>query len=148
MTNGSRSGWGDSVTPRPFFTPRKDPVPILQGLSGTQSWSGQVLKISPPPGFDSLTFEPVASRYTDWATRPTYIHTYRGQSRFWEKKEFFSVCPFIYVFLIFLILSSFNFSLTIKFLPLHFLNHVSYLEYPHPLSCLSKPSLQAFSALN
>jgi len=30
MTNGTRSGWGVSVTPRPLFTPEKDPVPILQ----------------------------------------------------------------------------------------------------------------------
>jgi hypothetical protein len=28
--NGSRRGWGVSVTPRPLFTPRKDPVPIVQ----------------------------------------------------------------------------------------------------------------------
>jgi hypothetical protein len=30
MTNGTRRGRGVSVTPRPFFTPGKDPVPILQ----------------------------------------------------------------------------------------------------------------------
>ena len=30
MTNGTRRGWGVSVTPRPLFTPRKDPVPIVQ----------------------------------------------------------------------------------------------------------------------
>jgi hypothetical protein len=28
-------------------------------------------KISPPPGFDPRTVQPVAIRYTDWATRPT-----------------------------------------------------------------------------
>jgi len=28
-------------------------------------------KISPPPGFDPRTVQPVASRYTDYATRPT-----------------------------------------------------------------------------
>ena len=33
--------------------------------------SGQVRKISPPPGFDPRTVQPVASRYTDYATRPT-----------------------------------------------------------------------------
>jgi hypothetical protein len=26
-----------------------------------------VRKISPPPGFDPRTVQPVASRYTDWA---------------------------------------------------------------------------------
>jgi len=30
MTNGTRRGWGVSVTPLPLFTPRKDPVPIVQ----------------------------------------------------------------------------------------------------------------------
>jgi hypothetical protein len=33
--------------------------------------SGQVRKISPPPGFDPRTVQPVGSRYTDYATRPT-----------------------------------------------------------------------------
>jgi hypothetical protein len=26
-----------------------------------------------PPGFDPRTVQPVASRYTDWAIRPTHI---------------------------------------------------------------------------
>jgi len=30
MTNGTRRTWGVSVTPRPLFTPGKDPVPIVQ----------------------------------------------------------------------------------------------------------------------
>jgi hypothetical protein len=29
--------------------------------------SGQVRNISPPPGFDPRTVQPVASRYTNWA---------------------------------------------------------------------------------
>jgi hypothetical protein len=28
--HGTRRGWGVSVTPRPLFTPGKDPVPIVQ----------------------------------------------------------------------------------------------------------------------
>ena len=36
--------------------------------------SGRVRQISPPPGFDLRSVQPVASRYTDWAI-PT--HTYR-----------------------------------------------------------------------
>ena len=50
-------GW---TTPRPGrFTPGR--------LCGSQSRSGRVRKISPPPGFDARTVQPVASRYTDWA---------------------------------------------------------------------------------
>ena len=37
-----------------------------------QGQSGQVRKISPPPGFDPRTVQLVASRYTDYATRPTF----------------------------------------------------------------------------
>ena len=39
-------------------------------LNGSQGRSGQVRKISPPPGFDPRTVQSVASRYTDYATRP------------------------------------------------------------------------------
>jgi len=49
---GTRRGWVFSSTPRPHFTPGKDPVPILQeaewapgtGLDGWKIWC--------PPGFD------------------------------------------------------------------------------------------------
>ena len=34
---------------------------------GPQGRSGHVRKISPPPGFDPWTIQPVASRYTDYA---------------------------------------------------------------------------------
>jgi len=69
--HGTRREWGVSVTPRSLFTPGKDPVPIVQWLGGPQGRSAQVRKISPPPGFDPRTVQPIASRYTDWATRPT-----------------------------------------------------------------------------
>ena len=47
--------------------PGKAPVPIVRRLGGPQSWPGQVRKISPPPGFDPRTVQPVASRYTNYA---------------------------------------------------------------------------------
>jgi hypothetical protein len=34
---------------------------------GPRALSGRVRKISPPPGFDPRTVQPVASHYTDWA---------------------------------------------------------------------------------
>jgi hypothetical protein len=40
-------------------------------LGGSQGWSGQVQKISIPPGFDPQTVQPTASHYTDYTTRPT-----------------------------------------------------------------------------
>ena len=41
--------------------------PFYRRLGAAQGRSGQVRKISPPPGFDPRTVQPVASRYTDWA---------------------------------------------------------------------------------
>jgi hypothetical protein len=46
--------------------------PLYRRLGGPQGRSGRVRKISPPPGFDPRTFQPVVSRYTDWATRLTH----------------------------------------------------------------------------
>jgi len=72
MTNGTRRGWGVSVTPWPLFTPGKDPVPIVQeaGWAPGPVWTGAE-NLASPPGFGPRTVQPVASHYTDWATRPT-----------------------------------------------------------------------------
>ena len=42
LDHGTRRGWGVSVTPRPHFTPGKDPVPILQeaGWAPGPVWTG------------------------------------------------------------------------------------------------------------
>ena len=71
LDHGTRMGWGVSVMTRPLFTPWKDPVPIVHEAGGPQGWSAQVRKILPPPGFDPRTIQPVASRYTNYATQPT-----------------------------------------------------------------------------
>jgi hypothetical protein len=39
--------------------------PLCRRLGGSQGRSGQVRKISPPPGFDPRVVQPVASRYRD-----------------------------------------------------------------------------------
>jgi hypothetical protein len=65
-----RGGWS---APRPGrFIVGKYPVPIYRRLGEPQDRSGRVRKISLPPGFDRRTVQPVASRYTDWATRPEH----------------------------------------------------------------------------
>ena len=53
--------------------PGKTWYPLYRRLGGPQSPSGLVQKISPPPGFDPRTVQPVVSRYTDWAA-PVIIH--------------------------------------------------------------------------
>jgi len=42
LDHGSRRGWGVNVTPRPLFTPRKKPVPIVQeaGWAPGPVWTG------------------------------------------------------------------------------------------------------------
>ena len=55
------------------LTPGKTRYPLHRRLGGPQGRSGRVRNISPPPGFDPRTVQPVASRYTDYATRPTDI---------------------------------------------------------------------------
>ena len=51
---------------------RKTRYPLYRRLGGSQGRSGQVQKISLPPGFDPRTVQPVASRYTDYATQPIW----------------------------------------------------------------------------
>ena len=60
--------------PRQHLTPRKDPVPIVQeaGWASGQVWTGA--ENLAPPGFDPRTVQPVGSRYTDYATRPTTLY--------------------------------------------------------------------------
>jgi len=68
---GTRRVWVVSSTPRPHFTPRKDPVPILQeaGWAPGPVWTGG--KSRPTPGFEPGPSSPWLSRYSDWTTRPT-----------------------------------------------------------------------------
>ena len=65
MTTALEGGEGVSVTPRPLFTSGKDPVPIVQeaGWAPGPVWTGA--ENLGPPGFDPLTAQPAASRYTD-----------------------------------------------------------------------------------
>ena len=52
----------------------KTRYPLYRRLGGPQGWSGHVWKISPSLGFDPQTIQPVAIRYTDYATQPTTSH--------------------------------------------------------------------------
>ena len=72
--HGTSRRWVVSSTPRPYFTYGKDPYPLYRRLGGPQGLSGQVRKILSTPGFDPRAVQPVASRYTDYATRPVYAN--------------------------------------------------------------------------
>jgi len=62
---------GQRHAPAALYPSGKTRYPLYRRLGGPQGLSGQVQKISPPPVFDPRTVQPVASRYTDYATRPT-----------------------------------------------------------------------------
>ena len=49
------------------LAPGKARYPLYGRLGDTRGRSGQVRKISPSPGFDRWTVQPVVSRYTDSA---------------------------------------------------------------------------------
>ena len=68
--HSTRRGEGSASRPGRSLPPGKTRYPLYRRLGGPQGRSGQVRKISPPPGFDPRTVQPVASRYTDYATRP------------------------------------------------------------------------------
>ena len=62
--------------PRPLFTSGKNPVPIVQeaGWATGPVWTGAENLV--PSGFDPRTVQPVASRYTVYATRPTAAYMF------------------------------------------------------------------------
>jgi hypothetical protein len=70
----------------------KTRYPLSRRLGGPQGQSGQAREISSPPGFDSRTVQPVASRYTDWGTRLTDIcKTYLNSQYIYVMKIILSI---------------------------------------------------------
>jgi len=63
MTMALEGGEGSASCPGRSLPPGKTRCSLYRTLGGPQCRYGQVRKISPPPA--------VASRYTDYATRPT-----------------------------------------------------------------------------
>ena len=57
------------------LTPGKTRYPSYRTLGGPQGLSGRVRKISPPPGYDPRTVQPVTSRYTDCAIPVLLLNT-------------------------------------------------------------------------
>ena len=82
MTTALEGGEGSASRPGRSLPPGKTRYPLYRRLGGPKGRSGQVRKISSPPGFDSRTVQPVASRYTHYATRPTLL--IMPYSKFWR----------------------------------------------------------------
>ena len=90
--------WGEGSASRPgrSLRPRKTQYPLYGRLGGPQGRSGQVRKILATPGLDPRTVQPVASRYTDWATRPTLVSLFLQIYTYLVFKRYFiapTCCP-------------------------------------------------------
>jgi hypothetical protein len=57
--------WVVNTTPRPLYPREREPVPTVQEAS--QGQAERLRKICSPLGFDHLTSQPLASRYTEYA---------------------------------------------------------------------------------
>jgi hypothetical protein len=71
MTTALEEGKGSASRPGHSLPPKNTRHPLHRMPGGPQGRSRQARKISPPPGFDPRTAQPVASRHTDYATWPT-----------------------------------------------------------------------------
>ena len=67
---GTRKGEWSAARPGRTLPPGKTRYPFYRRLSGPQGRSGRAKNLV-PTGIRSRTVQPVVSRYTDWATRPT-----------------------------------------------------------------------------
>jgi hypothetical protein len=73
MTMALEGGEGSASRTGRSLPPGKTWYPLYRRLGGPQGRSGQVRKISLTKGFDPRTVQPLASRYTVYAIRPTVI---------------------------------------------------------------------------
>jgi hypothetical protein len=73
LTSALEGGEGSASHSGRTLPPGKTRHTLYKRLGRPQGRAGQVRKISPPPGFDPRTVQPVASRYTDYATPPTCV---------------------------------------------------------------------------
>ena len=71
---GTRRGWVVSSTPRPHFTPGKDPVPIVQeaGWAPGPVWTGRKSR----PHRDSIPGHPAFSQALYRLSYPAHTHTH------------------------------------------------------------------------
>ena len=98
MTTALEGVEGTASRPDRSLPLGKTRYPLYRRLGGPQGRSGQVRKILPPPGFDPRNVQPVASRYTDNAFRPTISiqyrrYTYTSACGFWHRRNgFIFIC--------------------------------------------------------
>jgi len=67
LTSALEEGEGSASRSGRTLPPGKTRCSLYRRLGGPQGRSGQVRKISSPPGFDPRTVHSVGSRHTDYA---------------------------------------------------------------------------------
>ena len=73
MTAALEGGEWSAARPGRTLPPGKTRYPLYRRLGGPQGRSGRAENLV-PTGIRSRTVQPVVSRHTDWATRPTHAH--------------------------------------------------------------------------
>ena len=74
MTTALEGGEGSSSRPGRSLPPGKTRYPLYRRLGGgPKAGLDRCEKSRPPPGFNPRIVQPVASRCTDYATRPTLL---------------------------------------------------------------------------
>jgi hypothetical protein len=73
MTAALEGGEWSAARPDRTLPPGKNRYPFYRRLGGPQGRSGRTENLV-PTGIRSRTVQPVVSRCTDWATRPTYSY--------------------------------------------------------------------------
>ena len=72
MTAALEGGEWSAARPGRTLPPGKTRYPFYKRLGGPQGRSGRAKNLV-PTGIRSRTVQPVVSRYTDWATGPTFV---------------------------------------------------------------------------
>ena len=67
---------GDQRHAPAALTPGKTKYPLYRRLGGPRGQSGRLRSILPTLAIDPRTFQPVASRYTDWTMASKHTNTY------------------------------------------------------------------------
>ena len=75
MTTALEGGEESASRSSCSLPPGKTRYPLYRRLAGPRAGLDRCGKSRHPPGFDSRAIQPVASRYTDYATRPTTLDT-------------------------------------------------------------------------
>ena len=75
MTAALEGGELSAARPGLTLLPGETRYPFYRRLGGPQGRSERAKNLV-PTGIRSRTVQPVVSRYTDWATRPTHAHTH------------------------------------------------------------------------